>query len=393
MNSYVITITEVDDPEIALEELHGQLSAIILQKNSIGIVSVNPEFFSSGVYETIVKAVPFPVIGMSAYTQNANGETGIYLFSILVLSSDNCEFAYGVSDVIPEKGDVLAITQDFYKGLALDLTDRAKLAFLYAPYIMQQCSYNYLQAISEIDGRLPIFGSLASNELTKMMTDTITLCGEKMYNDRLVMLLVSGEISPQFYIGTITEKAVIMRNIGEVTAAKDHVVMEINNARASDFFEKIGIKDGADILLEGTLSFMIIADELDESGKVISSVARGLAAIEDGAALFGGRIPVGAVLSVAVTTKDVIVDTAREVLSRIKSEHSDKTALLYSCLGRQIALLDEPMMEYEIIREEFKNNNFNYVVSASGGEICPTFVTETEIYNREHDQSLIACVF
>ena len=115
IKSYVITITEVDDTEFALEELETQLSKIELMKNTIGIVSVSTDYFETGVYAAVAKALPFPLIGMSAYAQNANGNIGIYLFSILVLTSDDCEFAHGISDEIPEQGDVTALTRELYK--------------------------------------------------------------------------------------------------------------------------------------------------------------------------------------------------------------------------------------------------------------------------------------
>jgi len=82
IKSYVITITEVDDAEFALEELEAQFSKLELMKNTVGIVSVSTDYFGTGVYTAVAEALPFPLIGMSAYAQNANGNTSVYLFSI-----------------------------------------------------------------------------------------------------------------------------------------------------------------------------------------------------------------------------------------------------------------------------------------------------------------------
>ena len=391
IKSFMINITEIDDTEFALEELESQLSAQELLKNTVGIATVNTEFLNSGVYTGVVNALPFPVLGMSAYSQNANGNTGIFLFSIMVLTSDTCEFAHCVSEVIPEAGDVTALTQDLYKKISVSLESRAKVAFLYAPFLPQQCPYNYLQSLSELDASLPVFGSIASCEVTKMGVEERSLYGGAAYKDRLVMLLAAGDVSPRFYIGSITKESVIMPDIGEVTAAKDNIVMEVNNTKVDVAFKKIGFEDGA-IKDAGAITLVFIAEEKDSGGNVISATARSLYVVDDGIAAFGGRMAVGSTLSVAATTKEVILETGRDVLSQIKSEHHDKAVLLYSCLGRQIALLGEPMAEYDFIGEEFQGSGFTYVMAASGGELCPTSLTEAKAYNSEHNQTLIACV-
>jgi len=66
---------------------------------------------------------------------------------------------------------------------------------------------------------------------------------------------------------------------------------------------------------------------------------------------------------------------------------------MYTCLGRQISLLDEFMKEHEIVGEELAEGGFTYVTCTSGGEICPTAISETTACNSEHNSSLTACVF
>jgi hypothetical protein len=393
IKSYTITITEVDDAEFALEELEPQLSNIALMKNSVGIVSVTPEFIHTGVYEAVAKAVPFPLIGMSVLTQIANGKADRYIFSILVLTSDDCAFAYGSSGIIPEQGDVAGLTQECYKAARAKLTGDVKLAFLYAPFSAYHCSPQpYLDAIADIDGSVPVFGSLATCEVTKMADDTRTLCCEHDYQDRLAMLLVSGDISPEFYIGSVVKEAVLISSVGEVTAAQGNFVMEINNIKVNTAFEKIGYVDGA-MQDSGTATSAFILNEKDADGNLTPFAARSLIALTDGAAIFGGQVSVGSVLSVIITTRDVIVGNTKEAIARIKERNQGSTILMYSCMGRQFCMLDEPLMEYKSVGEELADSSFNYVMACSGGEICPTSVTETKAHNSEHNQALVACVF
>jgi hypothetical protein len=394
----MIIITEVDDIAVALEELETQMSEVTLLKNTVGIVSVNPEFISSGVYAAVAETVSFPLLGMTAYSQAVNGKIGTYLFSVLILTSDDCEFSHGVSDVISDsqESDLAELTQQCYKNIRSNLAGDVKLVFIYAPVMQSTPAGKYIKAISDIDKKVPIFGSLASAEAARIATEPAIFYGEQVYKNRMTMLLVSGNLSPEFYIGSITKESVIQLNIGEVTAAQDNHVIKINNMNAKDFFEQKGIINGVfknESINEGILSSVIIMDKKDENGHIVSSTARGILSIEESGCAFAGSVTVGSVLSLAVVTKDVIIATAKEVASQITKNHKDKTILMYSCLGRRISLLDEPMKEFEFLCEELADRGFNFAVLSSGGEICPTSVTGEKVYNEEHNQSLIACVF
>jgi hypothetical protein len=83
--------------------------------------------------------------------------------------------------------------------------------------------------------------------------------------------------------------------------------------------------------------------------------------------------------------------TAQEVVGQIEQNHENGTVILFSCAGRTFALLNEPMKEYEYLRGAL-SEKYNMVTACSGGEICPTLVTETKAYNNAHNQTLVACV-
>jgi hypothetical protein len=391
MQSYVITITEVDDAEFALDELKAQLSSVCLMKNTVGIVSANPEFIHSGVFDAVANAVPFPLIGMTTLAQTANGTTGMFLLSILVLTSDTCGFAYGSSDVIPQKGDVAELTRQCYTNVRAKLEGEVRLALLYAPFMEYRCSNDYISAIADVDKRVPVFGSLANADMEHLFMDLKTICNDRYFNDRLVLLLISGDISPAFYIGSITKEAVILPNIGKVTEARGNHVTKINGIAAGKFFEQMDFFIG-DARNKGLLTSIFIVDIKDEFGNVVSSVSRGILSLEEDSVIFGGNVPAGAVLSIATTTKEMVLTTAKDVAGQITKAGAGKTALMYSCIGRRFSLLDETLLEYEALNGQLAGSGFTYVASCSCGEICPTSVTETKAYNSEHNQALIACV-
>jgi hypothetical protein len=393
VKSFSIVIDEVDDAEIALGQLKAQMSGIKLLKNSVGLASVHPEFISSDVYSAIAKAVPFSLVGMTTISQTADGKTGTFLFSILVLTSDTCQFAHGTSDEIPQQGgDTALLSQKCYNSLRSKLEGEAKLAILYFPFMEQQSIHKYIEAISETNKHVPIFGSISNADMKTILDDQKTVYCENNFDNRFILLLISGDISPEFYIGSVTRESIIMPNIGEITAAKDHLVTEINNENICSFFEKIGFSTG-DIRSQGVLTSVFIIDEKDKDGNIISSASRSLIMLDNGIGVFGGHIKIGSILSLAAVTKDVVMTTAKEVVDKVKEKHKNKTILMFSCVGRCYSLLDEPKKEYELLNEEFKSSGSHYLASCSCGEICPTTVSETTVLNGEHNQSLVACVF
>ncbi|MCL1877989.1 MAG: FIST C-terminal domain-containing protein [Defluviitaleaceae bacterium] len=386
MQSYTLIITEVDDIDLALEELNAQTANIKLCKNTIGIASVNLEFLESGVYAAVVDALDFPVMGISAHSQSANGVTGTFLMTIMVLTANDCTFAHGYSDPIPQEGDISHVTQKCYSEIRTRLDGKAALALLYSPYLVYPCPSSHLSAIADIDAEVFIYGSFASADAANFSTGTRTVYGTTVLSDRLVLVLIAGNIAPQFYIGSVAHMPPLIENIGTVTAAHDNIVTEIDNTNVSTIISKIGFDEG-DVDNMGLLSSVFIVNERDESGNIVPVAARGLINQGNGYATFSDKVPVGAILSVGVTTKDVIVATAIDTVSKIPH---GKTALMYSCLSRELALLDEPRLEYDTIAKLLVGN-VNYVVVSSGAEICPTASTAES--NNAHDQTLIACVF
>jgi hypothetical protein len=334
----------------------------------------------------VAKSVPFPLAGATSFSQAVNGKIGTYLFSIMVLTSDDCEFECGLSDVIPETGDVAEVTQKCYKGLREKLSGEVKLTLLYSPFMLMHYPNQYVKAISEIDERVPIFGTLPNGEIINVTADAKITYGDSSYWDRMAMILISGDISPSFYIGSATKESIVLPNVGVVTAAKGNCLQEMNNIPIASFFEKMKFK-----VESSNLSNTFIMDEKDENGEIISSVTKAFVGLGENGYFFGCGVQVGSNVSIVSFTGDVVMDTAKEVTEKIKKNHSGGTILIYSCIGRLSALAKEPMKEFEFLNENL--SAFNYMATCSGGEICPTSITKTKAINNEHNQTLVACVF
>jgi hypothetical protein len=390
IKSHSIVINEIDETELALKELHSQLENLQLLKNTVGIVTVNKDFVVSGVYSAIAKETPFPIVGMTSYSQTVNGKIGTFMFSIMVLTSDDCEFACGMSEAVPDTGEVKEQVQKCYKDLRSKLNGDVKLVFLYPNFMYGHYPNQYIKAITEIDNNVPIFGSQSNGEIIETATSARTLYCESISGNQVAMLLISGNVEPKFYLGSTTKESIMAPDIGVVTAAEGNCLIEINNTKAKQFLEEANLKPDS-VNQKASFFSTFIADEKNEKGETVSSVVKSLVMSKDDSYIFACGIQVGSSLSAISFTREVVMETAKDVMEQIKANHKEGTLIIYSCLGRRAALLNEPNKEFELMNK-ILGNNFNYIATCSGGEICPTSRAETEVVNNEHNETLIACI-
>jgi len=392
IKSYAIMTTEVDDADEAVRQMAGQVASLDLLKNTMGIVTAHPEFVSSGIYGRIVKTLTFPTVGATSISHCVSCAVDSYMLSVLVLTSDDCSFSCGVSAPVPMTGEAAGLTRDCYNELRGSLPDEPKLALIYAPFLNNEpcCQSQYISTISEINKNVPVFGAIANDDHvgSLALTSARVLCGGEVYKDRLALALISGNISPKFYIDSVMEDAVIMPNIGTITASNGNILQEINNVKAVDFLREVGylsVSGALDSSNKGLLSSVVILRLND--GAAISRIPTH---VEGDSLVCGGQLVNGSVLSVAFNTKESVIETAKRTMSSIKKECGIGTAIVHSCLGRRYGLLNEPMRELELI-SEILNGGFSYTATYANGEFCPT--GGAKITNQEHNQTLVVCVF
>jgi hypothetical protein len=397
IKSYTITTTEIDDAEEAVKQVIEKIASTALLKNSVGIITAHPEFVTLGVYSAVAKALPFSTVGATSISHYAGGVAETYMLSVLILTSDDCSFSYSLSEPVPKdgSGDAMEPARKCYEEARNQLPDEPKLALMYAPFFaINPRQGDYIEAISKINEALPIFGAVANDDLSPSMPviDARTFCNGESYSDRIVILLISGDINPKFYINSLTEKAIIMPRVGVITKIDGNRIIEINNLNATEFFKNVGFLDADPQDRDKGLLSSIFVLHIKDKGGACADISRIPAGIDDNGVLCGGRVVNNSVISVAFNTKEIVLETAKNLMSDIKKNHSGGTVILHSCIGRRYGLLSEPMRELELIRDAL-GDNFNYTADYANGEICPTAADEVKASNQEHNQTLVACVF
>jgi len=398
IKSYVITIDEIDEVTDAIEMLREKMEQVKLGKNSIGIITLHPDAVSSGVYKAICEELPFPLAGMTCSAQSANSEVNAYMVSIMILTGDDCNFACGETGDITKIEEVKPQVEKCYLSLRDELGAKPKLALVYAPFLTVHFPGEYIDVISEIDPTVPLYGSVASNPktITEHHREILTLCNGNSSNESVAFVLISGDFTPQFFKSTFPENSVVTRDVGVVTKVERNRIIEVNDTPAAEFFKKAGfIREG--FVDSELLSATFILDYgKNQQGDFAANeiISRAPFVVNEEGVLCFGYVRLGASISIAISTLDEVIETARDVITKVKQaqENGASTALMYSCIGRQIGLLDQPLLELETVNKEL-SGTMNYVLTYSGGEICPTGVTDEKVFNHEHNQTFVACVF
>jgi hypothetical protein len=398
MESYVITITEIDDADDAVRMLHREMGRFglpeKLKKNSFGIVTTHADAIRSGVLKAVSRALPFETAGFATDSQSPNGETGNYLLSVMVLTSDDCNFSAGAIYNVTEYSEVENITRNRYQDLTLSLPSPAKLCLLYTPRQSNRFPGEYIDAISAVDPDVSVFGAVSSDTEDLMdgsQDGVFTISNGEALDDGIVMVLISGNVSPRFFISSFTEDSIRMKDIGIVTKCNKNVLIEINNMPAVKFLEKTGFfgAEGSEVRLStATATAAFVFDY--GTGRDVSRSFPEMS--DDGNSIICmGHLQEGARISIAICMPDIIVETTHEIVDKVKASGM-KTAILYSCIGRRLAMLNNPMAEYEVMQSKLKN--VNYITCHTGGELCPVMSNESrKLTNSEHNLTLIACVF
>jgi hypothetical protein len=379
--------TEIDDPERAIEEVKSRLqSGGALRKNTVGILACHYEFVLSGVVKALCEALPFPVLGAITSAQAAPGVSDTLFLTLMVLTSDEVEFAVARTDSLRggEPGRIIAQT---YAETASAKEEKPALILAYAPFMVENSGDEYVNVLTEASSGAPCFGTLAVDDTADFSNCFMIHDGEH-YNDRMSMLLIYGDIKPKFFIATISPDKILGKS-ALVTKSAGHILMEVNDRPVVEYFEDLGLTKASETAYAMTsLPFML---DYGDGTPQVSKVFIGLT--PEGYAICAGAMPEGSTLYIGVFDKaDVLLTTRGAVEKALASAEGASGLLIYSCISRSMSLGAEQLLELDLVKEQVASG-LPFMMAYSGGEICPTRVSEAKAINRFHNNAFVACVF
>jgi len=380
---------EIDDPKIALEEIKAQLeNKITLLKNSVGIIMCHPEFISSGVVKHISENLPFDLAGVTTSSQAVNNEAGELILTIFVMTSDDTRFRTGVTESVNEGID--GPTKKAFDKAAAGVSEMPKLALIFPPLILKYAGDAYINAWKQVIPDVPVFGTIAIDD-TLTFEGSETIFNGESYKTSMPFVLCYGSINPRFLVGTLPQDKA-MPYKGEITKSSGPFVQEINNINAYKYFESIGFaSNGA--LAESFLFVPFVIDQKKREDYDGIPVMRGHASFtEDGTAIFRGDVDEGATFTLLTSNSDDVLSTTRQKIEQLNELTDINGILMFPCIVRRMMTMRiKPMMELETVRSTI-NQDIPFMMGYSGGEICPTSISNGKPTNRFHNYSLVILI-
>jgi len=385
VQTFTAYTTEIDDVRTAVADIQKQLNTgSALGANTIGILMCHYEFVFSGVVEALSDALPFEIVGTITSAQATPHVADSLLLTLMVLTSDDVQFHVGCTDSLI--GNPTAAIEDTYHSLALPGAVPA-LIFAFAAFLPQNSGDEYVATFSRLSGNAPCFGTLAIDD-TATFENTFVLHNNMHFRDKMTMVLVYGNIQPQFFIASISKNK-ILDDAALITKSDRHILKEVNGRPVAEYFEKRGLTKASETSYAlSTLPFML---DYKDGTPLVAKVFVTLDG--DNHAICGGDMPEGSTLYIGVFDKDdVLLTTRGAVEAALAAKQNASGMLIFSCVSRFMSLGADVHDELSLIKT-LAGARLPFMMAYSGGEICPTAVRGTNAVNRFHNDSLIICVF
>lgn len=376
---------EIDDTELAVSEILGQLDLAGLKAHSVGILTCFADFVSEGVVEALCAALPFPVVGMTTLASCVGDQVSTTMLTCTVLTSDEVSFAVGLSEPVTQSDP--SLLADSYRQAAAALPDKPGLMLAFIPLLTGVGGDFFVDSLREISGGVPLFGAMSVDHTSDYRHSRVLYEGEA-YPDRLAFVLVQGDIHPRFYIAQISDET-IFRDKGVVTRANGNQLQTVNDMPVSDYLLSLGLTKNAEGQIEGINSFPFVVDYGDGTQPVVRVM---FALTPEGYAVCGGDIPVGATISVGTIDAAEVLDTTEGLLGQVRAHGPADVALFFSCVGRYFAQGFDTTAELDKVTGAGLSG-LPYTMCYAGGEVCPVYDKGGNTTNRNHNDTFVACLF
>jgi hypothetical protein len=375
---------EIDDVDAAVRDILEQLDLEKnLLKNSAGLLFCYLDFINSGVVKTLCDKLPFDVMGCTSQGFAVQGANEEIMLTLTVLTSDEAEFHSGISEALVQNEENLIASM--YQNLTAGKTLNPALLFAFVPMIPNLLGNVVVETLNRESKGTPIFGTIAA-DYTIDVRSPMTIYKGEAFKDRLPVLLISGDVKPQFFLASLPgdvdfdQKAVI-------TAAEGNRIISLDNIPAADYMEKIGLLKKGNI---NTLyAFPIVVDYHDGRESHIFTIYK---INEDGSLMSDSPKTPGGTLSIGSVTGDLVIESALHITDLIKKETDRNGCFIFSCFSRCVTLTDS-QAEAKLVQEQLKGVTLPYVFLYSSGEFCPWYDKMKQTVNQFHQYTVIACIF
>ena len=386
LKTLVAYTNEVDDVNHAIKMITAQLDIQRnIYKNAIGIITCHYEFIDSGVVKALCEALPFDIVGTTSILQGTNNESGMFLLTLMVLTSDDISFTATLSPpLLPFLKQ--SIETAYKEAVSQENNTPPSLLFVFAPVSSELSGDNYVDFLSQISDNVPCFGTLAVDDTSNFENCYMIFNGEH-YRNCIGLISVFGNISPRFFIAMISPNN-ILENGALVTKSEGPILKGVNGRPAIEYFENLGLAEA--IEERYSLSSLPIILDYNDGSPQVSKVFISITADND--ILCAGTIPEGSTMNIGVFNKDdVLYTTGQAVEDTLEHIENASCMLVYSCITRSVSLDADVQTELDLVKNKVEKK-LPFMMAYSNGEICPTKINNAKAINRFHNNALIICL-
>ncbi|MGI6105593.1 MAG: FIST C-terminal domain-containing protein [Raoultibacter sp.] len=340
------------------------------------------EYIDNGTVASLGESLPFDFIGSTTTIPSVCGEAGEDVLGLLVLTSDDVYFATGITESLEE--DYEQKIDSIYNSTCAKLPGNPTLGIFAGPFMLSLSSDTQTAALNKASNGLPLFGGI-SLDYDEHVENPSTLHNGQAYSSALPLILFSGNLQPSFFLESIPESRFVKQK-AVITKSERNILQEVNNIPAMDYIESLGLaKDG---IIDSIPSIPLSID-IGDGGSPVARAILGMT--PQGEVVCGGEMPESAALGVGSFNPDDVRFTVERLSQNIISTPNPQGALIVSCFSRNLALGLDTLAEIEKVQEVL-GDEVPYLLFYSSGEIFPE-ITESKVYNKAHNDSIIACVF
>ena len=400
MKSATAITYELDDIAAAAEELITQIKRkLSFCKNTAAILYGQPDMEIGKLTSVISSELGCYVIGGTTAAGALLTNEGYHELSVVlhVFSDDSCLFAAAISDPLvtdPEK-EIARTYKKAYRILKeQDAAAEPNMVICAATIVQSIASDSILENISEMCGRLPVFGFNAADdfEFNKQQVYLNGISG----GDRLAILLISGNIKPVFQTANLAGKHALEKRL--VTKARDNVICEIEGKPAFEYIKEFPFIGDHTTALFNYQFFVEMQNDAYNDGIPVSR-ALNTYNKETGEVTCFANVPENSYIGLLYCDGNDVATTCetgtRELVEKIKTNESGyeySTVLIATCSLRNMFLADMRETEGKLISELLPSG-----LAVSGlyafGEIAPTSVCGSKAVNRFHNATFTLCAF
>ena len=381
---------EIDDLDIALKELEGQIDRSELLKNSCAIVFCGYEVDTEELVHRLEKLLDMPFIGCTSIGMlNSKGYTQSSI-TVTILTADDCSFITGITDEIICNEELDKLVEK-YRELSAKLPEKEKVIITYTAWDPDIEADNVVDLLDEASDGVPVFGGIASDGWS--FNEDFVFCGTELSRKKIALLMITGNIEPMFQIAHSVKKSSNMNKT--VTRSQGNVVYTIDDQPIVDFLEENGFGGGkTDVMLDYLGTPFKIRVQTHDNDKV--EILRCLVSMDHKkkTCKFLGKVPEGCEMNmVLLGKKDIEVsakNTFHTMLTKINESKNRKYSLILcsSCVARYSLIVSDKNVEGRAFAYKLPEG-LNLCGYYGFSEFCPANGKDVgRLYNTLNNESL-----